>query len=180
MWPASQKTNLALNTGFPTGHIDRQSSKPGTLTLLHVLRVLLTTRVMNRKKRDSVKAMGFEDLESSATARIVISKRAKKEFDGFETKQRARLTAVLKRWCASQSLTEEMMNPSEGRTSKHKEMVQAFKAFKVRLYGFERTIDTVRTFFIVDADPAKKQNRAGPVLDRAKRRVDASIDQLID
>lgn len=135
---------------------------------------------MNRKKRDSVEAMGFETLESSATARVVISKRAKKEFDSFETKQKARLAAVLKRWCKGQALTEEMMNPNEGRTSKHKEMVQAFKAFKVRLYGFERTIERVRTFFVVDADPAKKQNKAGPVLDRAKKRVDALIDQLID
>lgn len=135
---------------------------------------------MARKKDDSAKALGFETLESSETTRVVISKRAKKDFKGCEIKQRARLAQVLKRWCKGQALTEEMMNPSEGRSSKHKEMVQAFKAFKVRLYGFERTIGKVRTFFIVDTDPAKKQNKAGPILDRAKKRTDDTIDELID
>ena len=134
---------------------------------------------MSRKIDDLAGALGFETLESSDSARVVISKRARKEFNGFEVKPRARIAAALKRWCKSQALTEEMMNPNEGRTPKHREMVQAFKAFKVRLYGFERTVGKKRTFFVVDADPAKKQNKAGPVLDRAKGRADQTLDDLI-
>ncbi|WOE74900.1 hypothetical protein [Alterisphingorhabdus coralli] len=71
-----------------------------------------------------------------------------------------------------------MMNTNEGRTSKHKELVQAFKVFKVRLYGFEEKIKGVRTFIIIDADGAKKQDKAGPILDRAKQRTDALLDEL--
>lgn len=135
---------------------------------------------MARKKNDSAKALGFETLESGESARVVVSKRAKKDFDGCETQQRARLAAILKRWCKGRPLTDKMMNTNEGRTSKHKEMVQAFKAFKVRLYGFERTVAGLRTFFIVDTDPAKKQDSAGPILDRAKKRTDAALDELIE
>ena len=131
------------------------------------------------RKNDTLEALGFEVIESGTASRVAISRRAKKELDAFEVKQRGRLNAVLGRWCKGQPLTDEMMNPSEGRTSKHKEMVQAFKAFKVRLYGFDRTIDRIRTFFIVDADPAKKQTKAGPVLDRAKKRIDQLLDDLI-
>lgn len=134
---------------------------------------------MVRKNEDTSDVEGFDSLESSASARVLISKRARKEFDGLEVKQRARLGAVLRRWCHGQALTEEMMNTSEGRTSKHKEMVQAFKAFKVRLYGFDRTINKIKTFFIVDADPSKKQDKAGPILDRAKKRVDELLDTLV-
>ena len=133
---------------------------------------------MARNMKDTIKAMGFEVLESGQSIQVVISKRAKKEFDGLETQQRARLTAVIKRWCSGKALTEEMMKVNEGRTPKHKEMIQAFKAFKVRLYGFDRTIIGTRTFFIVDADPAKKQTKAGPVLNRAKTRADAVLDEL--
>ena len=131
---------------------------------------------MVRKNEDSSDVEGFDTLESSASARVLISKRARKEFDGLEVKQRARLGAVLQRWCQGRALTEEMINTSEGRTSKHKEMVQAFKAFKVRLYGFDRTIKKIKTFLIVDADPSKKQDKAGPILDRAKKRVDELLD----
>lgn len=90
---------------------------------------------MARKMKDTIKAVGFEILESGESTQIVISKRAKKEFDGLETQQKARLTAVMKRWCSGKPLTEEMMKVNEGRTPKHKEMVQAFKAFKVRSTG---------------------------------------------
>lgn len=121
----------------------------------------------------------FEVLESGQRARVMIGKRAKKEFDRFEVKPRARLMAAMKRWCNGVALTPEMMNTNEGRTPKHKEMVQAFKAFKNRLYGFERSEDGNRTFLIVDADPAKKQDKAGPVLDRAKKRVDVVIDNIL-
>ena len=127
---------------------------------------------------DSLEALGFEVIESGTASQVVISKRAKKEFDDFEARQKGRLKAVLARWCKGQALTEEMINPSEGRTSKYKEMIQAFKAFKVRLYGFERTFNKVKMFFIVDADPAKKQTKAGPVLDRAKKRADELLDLM--
>lgn len=122
---------------------------------------------------------GFELLECSQRSRVMIGRHAKKELDRFESKPRGRLKEVMKRWCNGVALTPEMMNTNEGRTQKHKEMVQAFKAFKNRLYGFERTEDGLRTFFILDADPAKKQDKAGPVLDRAKKRIDAFIDGII-
>lgn len=122
---------------------------------------------------------GFEVIESGQRSCVMIEKRARKEFDRFEAQPRARLKAVMKRWCNGVALTPEMMNTNEGRTPKHKEMAQAFKAFKNRLYGFERNEKGIRTFFIVDADPAKKQDKAGPVLDRAKKRIDAVLDGII-
>lgn len=128
------------------------------------------------KDNDSIKKLGFEILETKRLMRIAISKRAKKEFEKFEVRVRGRLKQVFKRWCNEQGLTSEMMNCNEGRTSRHKEMIHAFKAFKFRLYGFEREVSGIRTFFIVDADPAKKQNKAGPVLDRAKTRADDLLD----
>jgi hypothetical protein len=140
--------------------------------------LLLTDAAMASDDDESANE-GFEILESCQRAQVMIGKRARKEFDRFEVKPRARLKEVMKRWCNGVALTSEMMNTNEGRTSKHKEMVQAFKAFKNRLYGFEKTENGIRTFRIVDADPAKKQNKAGPILDRAKKRVDVVIDGII-
>lgn len=133
---------------------------------------------MDRRPKNDTLPDGFEMIESGEAARIAISKRAMKDFDSFETRQKARLRQVLKRWCNGKALTEEMMNPNEGRTSKNKEMIQAFKAFKARLYGLDTTLDEKRTFLIVDADGAKKQNKAGPILDRAKKRADSVIDEI--
>lgn len=147
-------------------------------SLLHVLMLLLTDAAMASDDETDANE-GFELLESGERARVVIGKRARKEFERFDVKPRARLMAAIKRWCNGVALTPEMMNTNEGRTPKHKEMVQAFKAFKNRLYGFERTNKGQRTFLIVDADPAKKQDKAGPVLDRAKKRVDAVIDSML-
>jgi hypothetical protein len=72
-----------------------------------------------------------------------------------------------------------MFNANEGRTPRHEVLLQAFKTFKVRLYGFSSAVGGRRTFVIVDADPAKKQDRADPkILKRAKRRVDDLFDEF--
>lgn len=146
---------------------------------LLVLSFLLTPTCMARDSNDSATSLGFVIVESSESARVALSKQAKKEYDGLEAQPRGRLKRIFQRWCKGQSLTEEMINPNEGRTSKHNEMIQAFKVRRVRLYGFVRSTDGMRTFFVLDADSAKKQNKAGPILGRAKKRADQALDNLI-
>ena len=83
----------------------------------------------------------------------------------------------MKRWCEGVGMTPEMFNANEGRTLKRNKMLQAFKAFKVRLYGISTSVGEHRTFIIFDADIAKKQNKADPnILKRAKSRVDKFLD----
>ena len=60
-------------------------------------------------------------------------------------------------------------------------MLQAFKnnAAKVRLYGFPLSVADKKTFIIVDADTAKKKNKADPnILKRAKARIDDFLDEV--
>jgi hypothetical protein len=82
------------------------------------------------------------------------------------------------RWCEDpRMLTPEMFNGNEGRSPRHNVLLQALKIRKVRLYGFSRSIGRRRTFIIVDADPAKKQDKADQnVLKRARGRVDDITD----
>ena len=63
-------------------------------------------------------------------------------------------------WCEERALTNKMFNYNEGRSAGGI-MLQAFKSFKHRFYGFERQIAGVRTFVVVDYDGAKKQDKAG-------------------
>lgn len=136
---------------------------------------------MSDDNSDSAAALGFEEIEASATLRVVVSRAAKKVFCKIELQPRGRLARILTRWCSGKKMNGEMMKTNEGRTGKHKERLQAFKAWAVRLYGFERTVDGLRTFFIVDVDPAKKQDKGDPrILERAKRRADDVIDRLIE
>lgn len=87
----------------------------------------------------------------------------------------------MKLWCEGRPLTPQMFNGSEGRTLRRKIMLKAFKAFKVRLYGFDGDVGGTRTFVIVDADPAKKQDKADPkILKRAKKRIDDLLDHQGD
>lgn len=127
---------------------------------------------MNADNDDDLDRLGFEPLASAARARVVIAKRLLPDYQQIADQQRARFEAIMRRWCEGVKLTPQMFNPNEGR-SQSGILLQAFKAFKIRLYGFERRISSVRTFLIVDHDPAKKQDRADPnILKRSKRRLD--------
>ena len=142
---------------------------------------------MNPPKDDSLEQIECDVLAEYAgvaaensSARVVIRRAMRKTFDAFEIRAQGRLVRAMLRWCEDPSLlTNEMFNGNEGNTSRHKKMLKAFKAFKVRLYGFSITIGGRRTFIVVDADPSKKQNKADPgILKRAKSRVDDLLDLL--
>lgn len=81
-------------------------------------------------------------------------------------------------WCKGMSLTPEMMNRNEGRSGGGIRL-EAFKAFKVRLYGFEVKFKKIKTFIIVIIDTAKKQNKADKnILKSAKSRADDLSGEL--
>ncbi|QUM73040.1 hypothetical protein [Sphingopyxis granuli] len=118
-----------------------------------------------------------ELLEEQPGGRVAIRTVARKEYDALEDQKKGRLQAIMKLWCEGRSLTPKMFNGNEGRTPRHNMLLQAFKTFKVRFYGFCCEIGGKRTFIIVDSDPAKKQDKADPaILKRAKRRIDDLID----
>lgn len=79
----------------------------------------------------------------------------------------------MKLWCEGRKLAPTMFNYNEGRSKQKNLLIQAFKAFKIRFYGFERHLSDRRTFIIIDYDPAKKQDKADPnILKRAKSSAD--------
>lgn len=137
---------------------------------------------MKAPKDDSLEEIGCDVLAEHSGARVVIKRAIRKVFDSLNERAQARLLAVMERWCASPAqLTPDMFNGNEGRSSRHNAMLQAFKnnAAKIRLYGFSSTISNIRTFVIIDADDAKKQNKADPnILKRAKSRSDNFLDLL--
>lgn len=133
---------------------------------------------MNAPKDDSLEHFECDVLAEHSGARVVIRRARRKLFDALDLQKQGRFAATMKRWCDGDKLTPEMFNHSEGRTSRHNEMLQAFKAFKVRLYGFQFALGGKRTFIIVDVDPDKKQNKADPkILKRAKSRIDDLLDE---
>lgn len=133
---------------------------------------------MSEHEDDSLEHIECDVIAQHSGARVVIRRVIKKVYDALDVQKRGRFAATMKRWCEGEKLTPEMFNPNEGRTPRHNIMLQAFKAFKVRLYGFQFTVGDRRTFIIVDADPSKKQNRADPnVLKRAKSRIDELLDE---
>lgn len=136
---------------------------------------------MNKAKDDSLGQIECDVLADHSGARVVIRQSIRKAFDALDDKAQGRFLAVMKRWCDDPSqLTSEMFNGNEGRSSRHKVMLQAFKnnAAKARLYGFPLSIGGMWTFIILDSDTAKKQNKADPhILKRAKSRIDDLLDQ---
>lgn len=127
---------------------------------------------MSASNDDPAASYNASTLVSINDSRVWITTGVRKMFDQFDERSRERLIRVMEYWCMDKKLPTASMNRNEGR-SKLNEMVMAFKAFQRRLYGFERTIDGIRTFVIVDCDPAKKQNKADPkILNRTKGRVD--------
>lgn len=125
----------------------------------------------------ALEAIDCEVVEERVGARVVIRRAVRKDYDSLDDQKKGRLLAIMRLWCEGRSLTPKMFNGSEGRTSRNNLMLMAFKTFKVRFYGFSASVGGRRTFVIVDADPAKKQDKADPViLKRAKRRVDDLVD----
>lgn len=116
-------------------------------------------------------------LARTAKGRVVLHKCVEDLFDALEERVRARFTRIMELWCDDKVLTEKMINRNEGRTSRTNEMCQAFKAFKVRLYGFVCREKGKKCFVICDFDGAKKQDRADKaILKRAKNRIDDLVE----
>lgn len=137
---------------------------------------------MSDAQDDSLAQLECELLVEKSGARVVIRKAIKKVYDGLDTSALGRLNRIMERWCDDPSkLTPEMFNGNEGRSSRHNVMLQAFKnvSAKIRLYGAAFTVGGRKTFVIVDADVAKKQNKADQkLLGRAKSRLDELIDKF--
>lgn len=123
---------------------------------------------------DSLDGLGCDELASSEKGgRVGISRDIKREFDALDEKQRGRFIGIMKLWCEGRKLAPTMFNYNEGRSKQKNLLIQAFKAFKIRFYGFERHLSDRRTFIIIDYDPAKKQDKADPnILKRAKTSAD--------
>jgi len=121
---------------------------------------------------DELSKLDCELLAETAKGRVAISKQVSGEFRAIEDRKRFRLTRIMELWCDGRPLTEEMFNPNEGRAPQSNLMLQAFKVFKTRLYGFVRQVAKKKTFIIVDMDTAKKQNKSDKgILKRAKARI---------
>jgi hypothetical protein len=128
---------------------------------------------------ESLERIECDVLEARCGARVAIRRGMRRAYDALTDQKKGRLVAIMQGWCEGRRLTSQMFNGNEGRTPRHDILLQAFKTFKVRLYGFSSSIGDRRTFVIVDADPAKKQDRADPkILKRAKRRVDDLLDEF--
>lgn len=122
---------------------------------------------------ESLDSLECDLLAEAGGSRVVILRAVWKEFDALDDKNQGRFRRIMELWCVNERLTPEMFNANEGRSPKDNLLLQAFKAFKVRLYGFVRTVQGTRTFIVIDVDPAKKQDRADPgILKRAKGRAD--------
>lgn len=128
---------------------------------------------------ESLNTIDCDVLQERYGARVVIRRGIKGTYESLGTQKQGRFAAIFQRWCEGTKLTPEMFNANEGRTSKRNVLLQAFKAFKVRLYGFSTSVGGRRTFLIMDADPAKKQDKADPrILKRAKKRIDDLMDEI--
>lgn len=122
---------------------------------------------------ESLNQLECDLLAESGEARVVIRRKVRGDYDALSDQQRGRFQRIMEMWCEDKKLPPTMFNANEGRTKAHNLMLTAFKAFKVRLYGFARRVGGVSTYIIVDMDPAKKQDKADPgILKRAKGRVD--------
>jgi hypothetical protein len=121
---------------------------------------------------DSLDQLGCDGLEKSGRSQVALWRAAAKDWGGLDDNQEGRFRRIMQMWCEGHKLTPEMYNGNEGR-SPGNIMLHAFKAFKIRLYGFVRSVGTIRTFIVVDIDPAKKRDKADPkILKRAYDRVD--------
>lgn len=128
---------------------------------------------------ESLEQIECDVLEERYGARVAIRRSMRSVYDAMADQKKGRLVTIMQGWCEGRRLTPQMFNGNEGRTSRHGMLLQAFKTFKVRLYGFSAGVGGRRTFVIVDADAAKKQDKADPkILKRAKQRVDDLLDEF--
>lgn len=127
---------------------------------------------MNAPDDETLDSLDCERLVASGNAQVAIARKVLPEFACLTDSKRGRLEAIMRRWCEGVPLTGDMFNGNEGRSSSGI-LLQAFKGFKVRFYGFVRQVNAIKTFLIVDVDPAKKQDKAdSKILTRAKSRAD--------
>ena len=135
---------------------------------------------MLKANDESLERIACDVLVERCGARVVIRRAVRRVYDALTDRQRGRFLGIMCRWCEDpRALPPDMFNPSEGRSNRHNILLQAFKIRKVRLYGFGTTIDEKKSFLIVDADPAKKQNRGEPrILNRSRNRVDDISDEI--
>jgi hypothetical protein len=137
-----------------------------------VKRTLNSAEYMSADGNASLDDLECEPLVRTAKAQVAIARRLLPAYRGINDQKRGRFEAIMNRWCEEVPLTPEMFNGNEGRSSDGI-LIQAFKGFKIRLYGFVRQVRSVKSFLIVELDPAKKQDKADPkVLKRAKNRAD--------
>lgn len=121
---------------------------------------------------DSLEHLECDGLEKSGCSQVALWRGAAKSWEELDDRQEGRFRRIMQMWCDGQKLTREMYNGNEGR-SPDNIMLHAFKAFKIRLYGFVRSVGDLKTFIVVDVDPAKKRDKADPnILKRAYGRVD--------
>ena len=127
---------------------------------------------MSGAETDSLEPFGCVRIVRKGASQVVIEAALVDAYNKLDPRARGRMERVMELWCEDRALTKAMFNGNEGRSTKGT-MLQAIKAFKVRLYGFVTDLDGSRSFVIVDHDPAKKQDAADQnILKRAKGRVD--------
>jgi hypothetical protein len=110
------------------------------------------------------KALGCKLLAKEGDARVVAIKAPEKDFASLQVKEQARFVGIMNGWCVSRKLMPNMFNYNEGRSKVNNVLLQAFKGFKHRFYGFSTFVDGIRTFVIVKADLDKKQDKADPIV----------------
>lgn len=131
---------------------------------------------MKDSEDEDLKRLGLKLLAQDGEAQVVAAAAPFKDFNSLDAAKKGRFVRIMKAWCVGQKLTPEMFNYNEGRSTV---LLQAFKGFKHRFYGFSSTIGKVRTFVIVRADLSKKQNKADPnILNRALEIADGLQSEI--
>lgn len=107
---------------------------------------------------------------------MLIRRDAYAEFAELEERKQAQLIARMDLWSDGRRMSSEHLNANEGRCKKGdiNRMLQAFKTHKIRLFGFVRPLLSLKSFIVVDIDPAKKQDKAN------KRIVARATDRVIE
>lgn len=124
---------------------------------------------------DGLASRGAKTLLEGDGSRVGITTKTLKLWNKLDAMRRGRLKRTMVEWCAGRRLHREVFK-SGGRygQSAGGRTIAVFKSWQVRLYGFEEPMDGIRTFIIVDADLAKKQDDADPdTISRLKLRADA-------
>ncbi|MGB7374815.1 hypothetical protein [Pontixanthobacter sp.] len=127
---------------------------------------------------DDFSDIDCELVHDGRVGRVLMSRKVVDEFVALESRKQAQLISRAKLWADGVPPTKEQFNGNEGRCGgENDRMLVAFKARKIRLYGFVRHYKNMKTLIIIDIDIAKKQDKANSrILTRAK--VEAvSFDQ---